>query len=76
MKFFQFFLYCIQNEKLSKQTIYYNTTIIQKELHNQKLIIKESLEIIEKKPSFNDQEDKWLQQCKTNLLIYQILYYV
>ena len=44
------------NEKLSKQMLYDNISIIQKELNNQKLIITE---IIEKTPSLNGQKDNF-----------------
>ena len=53
-----------QNEKISKQVLYDNTTIIQKESSHQKLVIKETLEIIDKKPTLNVQEDHFYSILK------------
>ena len=46
-------------EKLSKQMLYDNTIILHKEIKYQNLLIKEALEIIDKKPSLNVQEDNF-----------------
>ena len=56
------------NKNLSNQTLYNNTTIIQKELNNQKLIMKESLEIIEKKSSLNVREEKFSYTVYSNYI--------
>ena len=59
-----------RNKKLLKQTLYDHTTINQNELNSQKIIIKETLEIIEKKPSLNIQEDNFCSILK----LYNISY--